>query len=227
MDELSFYRNLLLICAGLAPLGLLTRLRRSTPGQSRSRTAWGPEMAAAPAWALMVLPAALTFAGCYLDGSRRGESTAQLFLALGLIACLYFGLVHPKWADTTRPPVPLVMVFPALLLNLGLAYLNGRILFTFGPDYPSSWLRTEYFLTGAIFFLLGLVLHWRASRTMSAASKSAPEARSRLGLVARLFRSTTAGEFLLWTGWALLTWTLAGFTLALWALCRPRLAART
>jgi 3-oxo-5-alpha-steroid 4-dehydrogenase 1 len=114
---------------------------------------------------------------------------------------------------------PMLLVGFAIAFNLLNGYNNGTALVAAGLQ--DAALATPHFLGGAVLLVSGFAIHFHADRTIRRLRKPG---ESSYGIPrGGLFRWVTSphylGEILQWTGWAILTWSLAGLAFALFTVC--------
>ncbi len=102
--------------------------------------------------------------------------------------------------------------------NLVNGYLQGRGLFTIGPLRDLSWFVDPRFILGSLMFIGGYALN-RQSDSVLRRLRAPGDAGYRIPYSSE-FRLVSCpnylGELIEWLGWALLTWSLAGFGFFLW-----------
>jgi steroid 5-alpha-reductase/3-oxo-5-alpha-steroid 4-dehydrogenase 1 len=149
---------------------------------------------------------------------RTGSITAIVFLALWEIHYLNRDLVFPfRLAPGSRPlPIPVVLL--AIVFNLLNGYLNGRYLFSLGPDRGTGWLWDPRFLAGAAIMAGGFGINQHADAVLRRLRKP-PDTGYRIprgGLYRFISCPNYFGEILEWAGWALATWSLPGLAFLVW-----------
>lgn len=202
---------------GLAVVVFLVLLRLPAGYGRHGGRRWGPALAARPAWVLMESPAILATILFFLVGRPFQHATAWVFLALWLTHYGYRTLVYP-FLIRSGNPVPVVVVAMGFLFNVGNAFLNGGGLFLVHEPRPVEWLRDPRFLLGLVLFLGGLATHVHSDHILR--NLRAPgETWYRIPR-GGLFRWVTSpnylGEWVQWTGWAILTWSVGGLVFSIW-----------
>lgn len=178
---------------------------------------WGPTLSPRLAWVLMEIPAVLATLIFFLVGGRFESVTAWVFLGLWQFHYLYRALVYPFLARGGHP-VPVVVVAMGFLFNIGNAFLNAGGLFLVHEPRPVQWLMDPRFLGGLLLFLVGLVIHVHSDAVLRNLRR--PGETGYRVPHGGLFRFITSpnyfGEWVQWTGWALLTWSLGGLVFSIW-----------
>ncbi|HSW11524.1 MAG TPA: hypothetical protein VLI06_01720 [Solimonas sp.] len=184
---------------------------------------WGPGVPTRWSWVVMEAPSALGFAAIYFMGDRALAPVPLILLAMWQSHYFHRSFIYPffrrvKPGDTTPLLIPLL----AFSTNLGVSFLNAAILSwsQIGQAYELSWLADPRFLIGAAVFAAG----WRINRkadAMLAALRKPGETGYKIPhgwLYERVSCPNYLGEFLVWTGWAIATWSTAGAVFLLWTL---------
>jgi protein-S-isoprenylcysteine O-methyltransferase Ste14 len=113
---------------------------------------------------------------------------------------------------------PLVIAAIAVVTNIGIDYLNARWVFGLGPVRDVTWFGDPRFLIGGLLFIAGYVIN-RGSDRILRALRAPGETGYKIprgGFYRLLSSPNYFGEILIWTGWAVATWSLAGVAFALW-----------
>ncbi|HEX4895777.1 MAG TPA: DUF1295 domain-containing protein [Solimonas sp.] len=191
--------------------------------KARQNPLWGPGIPTRWAWVIMEAPSSLGFAAFYFWGEHALE-LAPLVLFL-MWQSHYFQrsfifpfLIKTRPGDTTPVMIPVM----AVSSNLVISFLNAAILSwaSIGPGYELAWLWDPRFLIGAAIFVAG----WRINRkadAMLAALRQPGETGYKIPrgwLYEHVSCPNYLGEFLVWTGWAIATWSTAGLVFLLWTL---------
>lgn len=194
--------------------------RHKKQGDSRW---WGPGVPTRWAWVLMEGPSSIGFALIYFLGDRAFELAPLVLFAMWQSHYFHRSFVFPfriklRPGDTT----PLAIPVTAILTNLVISFLNAAILSwsAIGPGYELSWLWDPRFVLGALIFVIGYRVNRRAD-AMLAALRQPGETGYKIPrgwLYEKVSCPNYLGEFLIWTGWAIATWSLGGLAFLLWTL---------
>ena len=216
MNEAQLYHYLLIGWFLLAPLTAGLLLFVSAPYGRHARGGWGPMVGARAGWLLMEAPASLVMLLCFAVGEHRGAGACAL-LALWQLHYVHRAFIFPFRLRQGRP-MPLSVALMGLGFNLTNGYLNGRWLFTLGPELPAAWLLEPRFLAGAALFLLGLAVNLHADTVLLGLRKPGETGYKvpRGGLYRFISCPNYFGEIVEWLGWALASWSPAGLAFALW-----------
>lgn len=182
---------------------------------------WGPGVPTRAAWIVMEAPSSLGFAVIYFLGERALEPVPLLLFALWQAHYFHRSFVYP-WQRRVRPDdtTPLLVPVLAFGTNLGISFLNATILSwpEVGGDYPVGWLGDPRLIAGVAVFAAGYYVNRKAD-AMLAALRRPGETGYRIPrgwLYERVSCPNYLGELLVWVGWAIATWSLAGAVFVLW-----------
>jgi protein-S-isoprenylcysteine O-methyltransferase Ste14 len=118
----------------------------------------------------------------------------------------------------------------AVLFNTVNAYMQGGWIFYFSPAdyYGPGWLTGAPFLAGTALFLFGMGVNIQSDCIIRDLRKPGDTAHylPRRGLFRWVTSANYFGEWVEWTGFAILTWSLSGAVFALWTFANltPRAA---
>jgi len=185
----------------------------SAPYGRHARAGWGPSIAARVGWIAMELPAALTIAIVVaLDPPH--EPAPYVLLSLWEVHYIYRALIFPLRMRSGRMPIAIPAL--AVFFNVVNGVLNGSNLTH--ATYAASWLVDPRFLVGAVIFFTGFAINLWADAALRALRAPGETAYKipRGGLYELVSCPNYLGEIIEWTGWAVLTWSLAGASFAVW-----------
>jgi 3-oxo-5-alpha-steroid 4-dehydrogenase 1 len=209
----------LLIQFLLCPIVLVSLLWITAPYGRHHRSGWGPCLPGRAAWFLMELPALLVVPGMVLSSPARDVSAAWIPAALWLLHYGYRTLVFPALMRPSGSSFPVLLVGTAIGFNLLNGFNNGTALIANGDD--GSAVGTLHFAFGATIFLAGFGVHSQSDRIIRRLRKPG-ESGYRIpegGLFRWVGSPQYLGEIIQWTGWAIMTWSLAGLAFALFTAC--------
>lgn len=204
---------------------LLTRV--DAPYGRHARSGWGPTLSPRLAWVLMEAPAALGFLAFFLQGPNARHAAPRALLALWLSHYAHRAFVYPLRLTGARA-MPASVALMGASFNVGNAWMNARQVSTAGA-YPDAWLGDPRFVTGALVFAAGWWMNRHADATLRALRRPG-EGGYRIphgGMYRWVSSPNYLGEIVMWWGWALATWSLAGVAFAVFTMANlaPRAAA--
>ena len=218
MSEATFYRWLVLAALLMAVVVFTSLFFVAAPYGRHARAGWGPSLSDRLGWIVMESVAPAAFFICYLSGPGRDSVTAIVFLAMWELHYVHRAFVFPFSLRNDAGRITLAVVGLGFLFNCMNAYLNGRYVFTFSGGYPTAWLTGPQFITGAALFAIGYVVNRQADLTLRSLRRPGESGYSipSGGLYRWISCPNYFGEILIWTGWAVATWSLAGLVFAVW-----------
>ena len=227
MNEQSFYNNLLVSSFLIAVIVFIVLFFFSAPYGRHLRKGWGPAISNKLAWIIMEVPAPLIFAIYFYIGDNR-TIPALIFLGLWEVHYIHRALIYPFSLRGDRRMPVLVLSF-GLLFNVMNAYLNGKYIFSLSNEYTNSWLIDVRFICGVVLFVIGFLINRAADQTLHSLRKPGEDIYHipQTGLYRWISCPNYFGEILIWTGWALATWSLPGLAFAVWTVANLAPRARS
>ncbi|MGA1976355.1 MAG: 3-oxo-5-alpha-steroid 4-dehydrogenase [Bacteroidales bacterium] len=209
MKDLYDYSMLMIF--GFAVLVFLVLFFISAPYGKFSRKGWGPAIRAKWAWLLMESPSPLLMALFFTVSGHKGIATL-IFLACWLAHYVHRTFIYPFRQSGREKPYPVLLVAMALLFNFLNGFVNGYGVFNFN-QYPNSWLLSWQFIIGIVLFAAGFSINKEADEKLRGLRRTNPSEYviPRGWLFNYISSPHYFGEMIEWGGWALMTWSLAGF----------------
>jgi len=216
----NLFNILLLSWIALAAVTFILLLFISAPYGRHLRKGWGPNLSNRLGWILMEAPSALLMLVYFLTGSEPRNITMLVFLIIWEVHYLHRSLIFPFRFSSAKRDMPLVVIGMGIFFNIGNTFFNGLHLFHFSTDYPTSWLYDPRFIVGVAVFICGFVINQYADHVLFSLRRRGEKGYKipHGGLYRWVSCPNYFGELLEWTGWALATWSLAGFSFALWTI---------
>jgi protein-S-isoprenylcysteine O-methyltransferase Ste14 len=209
----------LLIQFGLCPLVLLSLLWMTAPYGRHHNAGWGPVLPNRAAWLLMELPALLVITVLVLISPNGAAPQAWVPLVFWLFHYSYRTFVFPALMHPSDKTFPAMLVLFAVAFNSLNGYNNAQALLAAGET--ALPLLTPHFIIGALVFIAGFCLHLQSDaiiRNLRAPGETAYKIPYG-GLFRWVSSPNYLGEIIQWTGWAIMTWSLAGVAFALFTFC--------
>ena len=190
---------------------------------------WGPSVGNRLGWMLMEAPVFVTMLLLWWFSDRRTDGVRLVFLLLFEAHYFHRSFIFPLQIRG-RSRMPLSIILMGVLFNtLNALMQGGWIFYLSAPDrYPLSWLTSPAFLVGTAIFLFGMAVNIRSDSIIR--HLRAPGDTAHYLPKGGMFRYVTSanyfGEFIEWTGFAILTWSWSGAVFALWTFANlaPRAA---
>jgi 3-oxo-5-alpha-steroid 4-dehydrogenase 1 len=220
LSELRFFHWLIVGWFVLAAIVFLSLLFFAAPYGRYVRRGWGLTINNRLGWVIMESAAPLAFAVCFFIRANAITATTLVFLGLWEAHYLHRAFIYPF--SLRHRSLPLVIVGFGLLFNMVNGYLNGRYIFTFSgtfsDGYSNQWLGDPRFIIGVSLFVIGFVINRQADNTLRNLAKTSDSGYKIPygGLYRWISCPNYFGEILIWTGWAVATWSLPGLAFAVW-----------
>jgi 3-oxo-5-alpha-steroid 4-dehydrogenase 1 len=220
------YDRVLWVAFGIVVFTVVaTQFVQSPYGRFASRR-WGPALGPRLGWFLMELPAPLVFYVCYAQGPQRVAPFPLFVLGLWTVHYLNRGFLMPL---LMRVPRGQERTFGASVMLAGWlvtsihGYLSAVWVSKLHGEPGWSWFADPRFVVGVALYGAGLAANVHADHVLrnlrSRDELARGERRYRIphgGLFARVTNASYFAELVLWSGFALLTWSPAGlFILAI------------
>jgi 3-oxo-5-alpha-steroid 4-dehydrogenase 1 len=227
MNEQTFYNDLLLFSFLLAVIVFVTLFFFSAPYGRHIRKGWGPVVRNKLAWVVMEAPSPLFFALCFLIGNNH-SIVPLVFLGLWEAHYVHRAFIYPFSLRGNRQ-MPISVIGLGVLFNLMNAYLNGHYIFTLSTQYTTRWLIDPRFIGGLTLFVCGYLINRAADRILH--NLRAPGETGykvpQTGFYRWISCPNYLGEIVVWSGWALATWSLPGLAFAVWTIANLAPRARS
>ncbi len=179
------------------------------------RPGFGPGLPPRLAWFSMAAPGLGLFGYVIWEAPALGQVVPSILIGFWLAHFAHRCLVHPLQIRS-RVRVPLAVVALGVLVCSALAYVNAHAVGGWGREYPVRWLWSVRFLYGTLVFGTGFVVNryadWKLCRLRTESGQD--RALPRGGVFDELACPNYLGEMMMWIGWAILTWSKAGFAMA-------------
>jgi protein-S-isoprenylcysteine O-methyltransferase Ste14 len=203
----------------LCPLVFASLMWVTAPYGRHYQAGWGPRLPNRAAWALMELPALLVISTLVFLSPVGNQPQAWIPLCFWLFHYGYRTFVFPALMQPSDKTFPALLVIFAIVFNSLNGYNNAAALIEAGEK--NTPLLTAHFLIGTVVFLAGFAMHFQADRTIRRLRKPGETVYGipRGGLFRWVSSPNYLGEIIEWTGWAIMTWSLAGVAFALFTFC--------
>ena len=228
MTESAFY-TFLIVMAVLAVIVFLSLYFVNAGYGKFYHASWGPSLDNHLGWFLMEVPVFIAMLVLWWFSDRRTDGVRLVMLLLFQTHYFQRSFIFPqKLRGHSRMPWSIVAM--GALFNTLNAFMQGGWLFYISPAdyYPSSWLYSLPFLAGTAVFFAGMYINIQSDGIIRNLRQPGDTAHylPQGGMFRYVTSANYFGEWLEWTGFALLTWSWAGAVFSLWTfanLC-PRAA---
>jgi protein-S-isoprenylcysteine O-methyltransferase Ste14 len=209
----------LLIQFLLCPVVLVSLLWVTAPYGRHFKQGWGPSLPNRWAWIAMELPAVLIIAALVLASPLGQHINALIPLGFWLFHYLYRTFLFPVLMRPSDRTFPALLVLFAIAFNILNGYNNaGALLANARSGAP---LFEAHFWVGAVVFVAGFTIHVHSDTIIRRLRKPGDTAHRvpHGGMFRWISSPNYLGEIIQWTGWAIMTWSLAGMAFALFTFC--------
>ena len=213
-DRWYFYGIVALLTAGVASFVAL--LFMPAPYGRYGRSGWGPTVSARLGWLLQELPAPLGFAIVFLCGEHAFRPVPLALLLLWELHYVPRTFVYPFRLSAGAARMPLATVILAFAFNAANAALNAYAISHGALRHVESWLADPRFVVGVALFAFGWFVNHQSDAILRRLRKPGETGYKipRGGFFRFVSCPNYLGEIVEWCGWALATWTYAGFAFA-------------
>lgn len=209
----------LLVQFALCPVVLASLLWVTAPYGRHHTAGWGPNLPNRTAWVLMELPALLVITLLVLASPAGRMPQAWLPLCFWVFHYAYRTLIFPALMHPSDRTFPALLVLFAVAFNGLNGYNNAQALITAGQ--AGAPILSVNFAIGVVVFSAGFAMHFHSDRIIRNLRKPG-ETGYRIpegGMFRWVSSPHYLGEIIQWTGWAVMTWSLAGLAFALFTFC--------
>lgn len=142
---------------------------------------------------------------------------------------IHRAFIYPLSLKSSHEKMPLSIALSGILFNIMNASINGFYVFGLSGGYTDQWLADPRFIIGTALFAGGFVIHRYSDytlgklRTTGETGYKMPQG----GPYRWISCPNYFGEIMIWAGWAVATWSLAGLSFALWTFANLAPRARS
>ena len=178
---------------------------------------WGPAIPNRIGWFLMEVPVFFTMTVLWLLSERTWDVVPLCFFIIFQIHYLQRSFIFP-FLIRGKNKMALGIILMGAAFNTLNALMQGGWIFFFSPQYPVSWLRSPQFIVGLALFIAGMVINIDSDKIIRNLRKPGDTGHyiPRGGMFRYVSSANYLGEFVEWTGFAILTWSWSGTVFALW-----------
>lgn len=215
----DFYYSTVAVMVALAVVVFIA-LHRITAGYGMMYDRrWGPTVNNRLGWFMMEAPVFFAMLLLWLLSPRRWEPALVVMAAFFLLHYFNRSFIFPLRLKG-KGRMPLAIIAMGVIFNLVNAYLIGGWLFYVSPAdrYPVSWLWSPLFILGTLVFFTGMAINLHSDSVIRHLRQPG-DTRHYIpngGLYRYVASANYFGEFVEWTGFAILSWSAGGAVFALW-----------
>lgn len=229
MFEPTFYYSVVGIMIILAVIVFIA-LHRVTAGYGMTYTTkWGPTVGNRLGWVLMEAPAFISMILFWVFSPAKTAAAPSVMASLYLLHYFRRSFIFPLLIRG-KNRMPLAIIAMGATFNVINTYMIGGWIFYIAPDrYPVSWLWSPLFILGTVIFFAGMAINISSDRIVRHLRKPGDSRHyiPRGGMFRYVTSANYLGEFIEWTGYAILTWSIGGLAFALWTFANLAPRSRT
>lgn len=219
MISLSAFNTLLIVMA-LTAVVVFISLHFVSAGYGMMYTRqWGPSVGNRLGWVMMEAPVFVAMAVLWWLSPRRFEITPLVIFCLFQAHYFQRSFIFPLLIKG-KNRMPLSIILMGVLFNVINALMQGGWIFYLSPEgmYSPEWLCTPQFIVGTLIFIVGMAINIHSDYIIRHLRRPG-DTRHYIphgGMFRYVSSANYFGEFVEWTGFAILTWSWAGAVFALW-----------
>lgn len=191
----------------------------SAPYGRHARSGWGPTFDPRIGWLVMESPSVLLWGTLFLATMPSWSLTGLVLLSLWMFHYGYRAFVYPfRMRVKPGDRMPVVIAALAVGFNSLNAIVNAPMASGGVRPWTNAWMLDPRFLVGVAMFVAGTAINRWADAKLRALRKPG-ESGYRIptgGLYEWITCPNYFGECLVWTGWAVATWSTAGVAFAVY-----------
>ena len=214
------YKTVCYIWLTLAVIVFLILIFVKAPYGRHRTKGWGVEISAKNGWIIMESIPAVLLTVILILGHNR-DLVVLFFWAIWTAHYVNRAWAWPNRAKLEQKLMPLSVVILAVIFNTVNCLLNGIWLFDLSGGYELSWVTDPRFIFGVVIFFFGMILNIKSDDILFSLRDDGSTGYKipRGGLFEKVSSPNYLGEIIEWIGFAIATWSLAGFTFAIWTFC--------
>jgi len=228
MPEIDIHYWLMVFIFGWAIMAFTALYFITAPYGKFSRSGWGLKVPSKWAWVIYETPSVVFFAIVYFMGKNWMNPVSLIFLFMWQLHYFNRTYVYPFRLKKSGKQTPLTIILLAFAFTSLNSYINARWISEFG-SYDISWLSSPQFIVGSIVFVCGWLINMKSDNILLNL-RGPGETGYKIpygGMFKYVSSPNYLGELLVWAGWAIATWSMAGASFFVFTFCNlvPRAVA--
>lgn len=180
---------------------------------------WGPAISNKIGWMVMECPVFLVLLYFWAKSPVRFNVPYLLFFLFFEFHYIHRTFIAP-FLMRGKSKMPLAIIVLSVTFNILNGYLQGKWLFELAPQHPDyqylytgEWIHDWRFIIGTCIFFVGMAINWHSDYIIRHLRKPGDTKHylPKGGMYNYVTSANYLGEIIEWMGWAILTWSLAGF----------------
>lgn len=180
---------------------------------------WGPTINNKVGWCLMECPVFLVMLFFWVRSDVKFQLPYLIFFILFEVHYFHRSFIGP-YLMRGNGQIPIIIMAMSIVFNVLNGYIQGKFLFELAPDnslfaarYTTAWLTDSRFIVGTVIFIIGMVINMHSDYIIRHLRKPGDTKHylPKGGMYKYVTSANYFGEIVEWAGWAILTWSVAGF----------------
>ncbi len=193
-----------------------------------ARKGWGPTFPSKWGWVIYETPSVVLFAGVYLMGSNWMNPVPLVLFFMWQLHYFNRTYIYPFRLKKSKKKTPLTVIVLAFIFTSLNSYINARWISEYG-SYSVSWFSDPRFILGVVVFFTGWLINIQSDNILLNL-RGPGETGYKIpygGMFKYVSSPNYLGEILVWAGWAIATWSMAGASFLVFTFCNlvPRAIA--
>ena len=222
MFDNILFNQLVIAWIVLGVCTFLILMYTSAPYGRHIRSGWGKNIPARLGWVAMESPTIIimSFYFYYYIDYVLLDLVGMLFYTMWMFHYIHRTLVWPLRAQMNKRVMPVSIALFAICFNVINTTINAESVFIAHFPYPKDWIMSPQFILGVLIFIIGMVINITSDNILIKLRKQSHNEYiiPKAGLYQWVSSPNYLGEILEWIGWAIATWSLAGFSFAVWVM---------
>lgn len=174
-------------------------------------------------WLMFEAPQWFSFALFFWLTAAETNLNAATYVLFGLWQChyIYRAIIYPLRMKTEGKRLPIETIYFGIFFNSANGFINAYAVGHMEHLMSAAWLSDPRFIIGLAIAVAGWLINFHSDSTLINLRK--PGDTGYKIPYGGMFRYVSAanyfGEILLWTGWAIMSWTPAGLVFAFFTVC--------
>ncbi|GAB4833947.1 Steroid 5-alpha-reductase det2 [Ancistrocladus abbreviatus] len=222
-SDQSLYKYSLLSLYLIGPPTIVALLFIQAPYGKHHRPGWGPSISPWLAWLLMESPTVFFTLFIYTFGQHRSNPRSLALLSVFLLHYVHRTCIYPlrlRKTVSSNPKTatgfPITIALNAFVFNLLNSYVQARWVSHYGDYEQDQWFWWR-FTGGLVVFVTGMVMNVKSDLILvSLKNQGGGYKIPKGGWFELVSCANYFWEIVEWLGWAVITWSWAGFAFFLY-----------
>ena len=177
-------------------------------------------------WFIMEIISPIALIYFFIINTQKFSEPTIVFLSIWTLHYINRSVIYPL-RQNNPAKMPLIIAVLAFLFNIVNGYINGTFL-GLSENYNSDYLLQWNFIFGLILFIVGAFINIKSDNILLKLRTKTGEYKIPNGFMYKYVSFPNyLGEIIEWTAFAIMTWSLAGFSFMIWTMANlvPRAIA--